>query len=88
MRLKLLYKAIAPFPTPFKAKSDRVQLSSTAQFPIKLGGIESQYVAIARHWLKGMEFLGEGLSCRQYLIAGYYDTDHEHIHISPLLKVL
>lgn len=42
---------------------------------------DEQYVAIARHWLKGMEFLGEGLSCSQYLIARHHDTLHEHIHI-------
>jgi hypothetical protein len=40
-----------------------------------------EYVAIARRWLKGMEFLGEGLSCSQYLIARHHDTLHEHIHI-------
>ena len=42
---------------------------------------DSQYVAIAHRWLKGMEFLGEGLSCSQYLIARHHDTLHEHIHI-------
>ncbi|HEY9634829.1 MAG TPA: relaxase/mobilization nuclease domain-containing protein [Coleofasciculaceae cyanobacterium] len=42
---------------------------------------DKQYVAIAHRWLIGMEFLGEGLSCSQYLIARHHDTDHEHIHI-------
>lgn len=42
---------------------------------------DEQYVAIAHGWLKGMEFLGEGLSCSQYLIARHHDTLHEHIHI-------
>jgi hypothetical protein len=28
-----------------------------------------------------MEFLGEELSCSQYLIARHHDTKHEHIHI-------
>ena len=42
---------------------------------------DEQYVAIAHRWLKGMEFLGEGLSCSQYLIARHHDTNHEHIHI-------
>lgn len=40
-----------------------------------------QYVELAHHWLKGMEFLGEELSCSQYLIARHHDTFHEHIHI-------
>lgn len=40
-----------------------------------------QYVELARRWLKGMEFLGEELSCSQYLIARHHDTFHEHIHI-------
>lgn len=40
-----------------------------------------QYVKLARSWLKGMEFLGEELSCSQYLIARHHDTLHEHIHI-------
>ncbi|HEY9602558.1 MAG TPA: relaxase/mobilization nuclease domain-containing protein [Allocoleopsis sp.] len=42
---------------------------------------DEEYVAIARRWLIGMEFLGEGLSCSQYLIARHHDTLHEHIHI-------
>jgi hypothetical protein len=42
---------------------------------------DEQYVALAHRWLKGMEFLGEGLSCSQYLIARHHDTRHEHIHI-------
>jgi hypothetical protein len=42
---------------------------------------DKQYVALAHRWLKGMEFLGEGLSCSQYLIARHHDTMHEHIHI-------
>lgn len=42
---------------------------------------DEEYVAIAHRWLKGMEFLGEGLSCSQYLIARHHDTLHEHIHI-------
>jgi hypothetical protein len=42
---------------------------------------DKEYVAIAHRWLIGMEFLGEGLSCSQYLIARHHDTDHEHIHI-------
>ena len=42
---------------------------------------DEQYVALAHRWLKGMEFLGEGLSCSQYLIARHHDTMHEHIHI-------
>ncbi|HEY9795844.1 MAG TPA: relaxase/mobilization nuclease domain-containing protein [Leptolyngbyaceae cyanobacterium] len=42
---------------------------------------DEQYAAIAHRWLKGMEFLGEGLSCSQYLIARHHDTLHEHIHI-------
>ena len=42
---------------------------------------DEQYAAIAHRWLKGMEFLGEGLSCSQYLIARHHDTMHEHIHI-------
>ena len=42
---------------------------------------DSEYGALARRWLKGMEFLGEGLSCSQYLIARHHDTLHEHIHI-------
>jgi hypothetical protein len=40
-----------------------------------------QYVELAHRWLKGMEFLGEELSCSQYLIARHHDTKHEHIHI-------
>ncbi len=40
-----------------------------------------QYVELAHRWLKGMEFLGEELSCSQYLIARHHDTQHEHIHI-------
>jgi len=40
-----------------------------------------QYVELAHRWLKGMEFLGEELSCSQYLIARHHDTRHEHIHI-------
>jgi hypothetical protein len=40
-----------------------------------------QYVELARRWLQGMEFLGEELSCSQYLIARHHDTLHEHIHI-------
>jgi hypothetical protein len=42
---------------------------------------DEQYVALAHRWLIGMEFLGEGLSCSQYLIARHHDTLHEHIHI-------
>ena len=42
---------------------------------------DSEYVALAQRWLKGMKFLGEGLSCSQYLIARHHDTLHEHIHI-------
>ncbi len=42
---------------------------------------DEQYVAIAQRWLIGMKFLGEGLSCSQYLIARHHDTLHEHIHI-------
>jgi hypothetical protein len=42
---------------------------------------DSEYVAIAHRWLIGMEFLGKGLSCSQYLIARHHDTLHEHIHI-------
>jgi hypothetical protein len=42
---------------------------------------DERYVALAHRWLKGMEFLGEGLSCSQYLIARHHDTLHEHIHI-------
>jgi hypothetical protein len=42
---------------------------------------DEQYAALAHRWLKGMEFLGEGLSCSQYLIARHHDTLHEHIHI-------
>jgi hypothetical protein len=40
-----------------------------------------EYVELAHRWLKGMEFLGEELSCSQYLIARHHDTKHEHIHI-------
>jgi hypothetical protein len=40
-----------------------------------------QYVELAHRWLKGMEFLGEGLSCSQYLIVRHHDTLHEHIYI-------
>jgi hypothetical protein len=40
-----------------------------------------QYVELAHRWLFGMEFLGEELSCSQYLIARHHDTKHEHIHI-------
>jgi len=40
-----------------------------------------EYVELAHRWLKGMEFLGEELSCSQYLIARHHDTLHEHIHI-------
>jgi hypothetical protein len=40
-----------------------------------------QYVELAHRWLKEMEFLGEELSCSQYLIARHHDTLHEHIHI-------
>ena len=42
---------------------------------------DKQYVELAHRWLKGMEFLGEELSCSQYLIARHHDTLHEHIHI-------
>lgn len=42
---------------------------------------DEQYVALAKSWLKYMEFQGEGLHDSQYLIARHYDTDHEHIHI-------
>lgn len=42
---------------------------------------DEKYTEIAQRWLKGMEFLGDGLHKSQYVIARHQDTDHEHIHI-------
>jgi Relaxase/Mobilisation nuclease domain len=42
---------------------------------------DEKYAEIAQHWLKGMEFLGNGLHKSQYVIARHHDTNHEHIHI-------
>ncbi len=42
---------------------------------------DEKYAEIAQHWLKGMEFLGDGLHKSQYVIARHHDTNHEHIHI-------
>jgi hypothetical protein len=42
---------------------------------------DEKYADIAQHWLKGMEFLGDGLHKSQYVIARHHDTNHEHIHI-------
>jgi len=46
-----------------------------------------QYVELARRWLQGMEFLGEELSCSQYLIARHHDTKHEHIIIASRIRM-
>ncbi|MEA5574798.1 relaxase/mobilization nuclease domain-containing protein, partial [Calothrix sp. UHCC 0171] len=42
---------------------------------------DEKYAELAQRWLKGMEFLGDGLHKSQYVIARHHDTNHEHIHI-------